>query len=110
MTIPKPNHVKLTGSRNMSLPVLAMYLPSIGDLDRPVIDRTGIAGSVDFSLEFTPEAYLPESMGGNSDPDTPVRSFQEALGNQLGLMLSPAKEPLDVLVVDHVARPGEDSK
>jgi uncharacterized protein (TIGR03435 family) len=75
-----------------------------------VIDRTGIVVGVDFSLEFTPEAYLPESTGGNSDQDTPIRSFQEALGNQLGLMLSPAKEPLDVLVVDHVERPAEDSK
>lgn len=110
MTIPKANHVKLTGSRNMSMAVLATYLPSIGDLDRPVIDRTGIAGGVDFSLEFTPEAYLPESTDGNSDSDTPIRSFQEALGNELGLMLSPAKEPLDVLVVDHVEKPAEDSK
>jgi bla regulator protein BlaR1 len=105
MTIPKPNHVKLTGSRNMPMPVLATYLTSIGNLDRPVIDRTGIGESVDFSLEFTPEAYLPENSGASADSDMPVTSFQEALQNQLGLMLVPAKGPQDVLVVDHVERP-----
>ena len=107
MTIPKPNHVKLTGSRNMTLPVLATYLPSIGDLDRPVIDRTGIQASVDFSLEFTPEAYLPENSGVAADPDTPITTFHEALDKQLGLILAPAKAPLDVLIVDHVERPSE---
>ena len=107
MTIPKPNHVKLAGSRNMSLSVLAMYLPSIGDLDRPVIDRTGLRESVDFSLEFTPDAYLPMNTGVDADSGTPITSFQEALKNQLGLILAPAKAAVDVLVVDHVERPSE---
>jgi uncharacterized protein (TIGR03435 family) len=107
MTVPKPNHVKLTGSRNMTLPVLATYLPSIGDLDRPVIDRTGLQGSVDFSLEFTPEADLPENTGVVPDPNMTITTFHEALDKQLGLILAPAKAPLDVLVVDHVERPAE---
>jgi bla regulator protein BlaR1 len=103
MTIPQADHVKLTGSRNMPLSVLAMYLPTMGDLDRPVIDRTAIKESVDFSLEFTPEAFLPMDPG--ADADTPVTSFQQALQNQLGLMLAPSKAPVDVLVIDHVERP-----
>lgn len=105
MTIPQENHVKLTGSRNMPLSVLAMYLPTMGDLDRPVIDRTGLKESVDFSMEFTPEAYLPMNSGVDADPDTPITSFQQALQNQLGMMLAPAKAPMDVLVIDHVERP-----
>jgi uncharacterized protein (TIGR03435 family) len=107
MTIPEPNHVKLTGSRNMTLAVLATYLPSIGDLDRPVLDRTGLQGSFDFSLEFTPEAYLPENSGVAADPDVRITGFHEALEKQLGLILAPAKAPLDVLIVDHVERPTE---
>jgi len=108
MTIPEPNHVKLTGSRNMTPAMLATYLPSIGDLDRPVIDRTGLVGSVDFSLEFTPEADLPDNSGMAADPDTRITSFHEALEKQLGLILAPAKAPVDVMVVDHVERPSED--
>jgi len=105
MTIPQENHVKLTGSRNMPLPVLAMYLPTIGDLDRPVIDKTGLKESVDFSLEFTPEAYLPTNTEVETDPDMQVTSFQEALQKQLGLMLVTTEAPVDILVVDHVERP-----
>src|ERR1035437_1335771 len=41
MTIPKPNHVRLTGTRNTTMAMIATYLPTIGELDRPVIDRTG---------------------------------------------------------------------
>jgi len=104
MTIPQENHVKLTGSRDMPLPVLAMYLPTMGDLDRPVIDQTGIKQSVDFSLEFTPDAYLPTNSGVDADPDTQVTSFQQALQNQLGLMLVTTRAPVDILVVDHVER------
>jgi uncharacterized protein (TIGR03435 family) len=103
MTIPQDNHVKLTGSRNMPMSVLAMYLPTMGDLDRPVIDQTGIKEPIDFSLEFTPEAFLPLDPG--ADTDTPVTSFQQALQNQLGLMLAPVKAAVDVLVIDHVERP-----
>jgi uncharacterized protein (TIGR03435 family) len=91
----------------MTLGVLATYLPSIGDLDRPVLDRTGIQGSVDFSLEFTPDAYLPDNSGVAADPDARIISFHEALEKQLGLLLAPAKAPLDVLIVDHVERPAE---
>jgi bla regulator protein BlaR1 len=103
MTIPQDNHVKLTGSRNMPLSILAMYLPTMGELDRPVIDQTAIQQSVDFSMEFTPEAYLP--LDPSADADTPVTSFQQALQNQLGLMLAPSKAPVGVLVIDHVERP-----
>jgi uncharacterized protein (TIGR03435 family) len=107
MTIPQANHVKLTGSRNMPLPVLAMYLPTIGDLDRPVIDGTGLKASIDFSLEFTPEAYLPADSGVDADPNTSIISFQEALQKQLGLMLVTTNAPVDVLVIDHIERPPE---
>jgi len=108
VTIPQPNHVKRTGARNMPMAVLAMYLPTMGDLDRPVVDRTGIASGVDFSLEFTPEAFLPMNTGVEADADTPTVSFQDTLSNQLGLVLVPAKAAVEVLVVDHVERPAED--
>ena len=44
-------------------------------------------------------------MDPGADADTPVTSFQQALQNQLGLMLAPSKAPVDVLVIDHVERP-----
>ena len=107
MTIPKPNHVKLTGTRNTTLAMIATYLPSIGELDRPVFDETGLRGRYDFSLEFTPDSSLPVPSGADADSDSPATTFQDALAAQLGLKLAPAKAPLDVLVIDHVERPVE---
>ena len=73
------------------------------NVDRPVIDKTGLTGSYDFMLEF---------MHNNPDlvaPDSPEadRSIYTAVQDQLGLKLTPAKEPMDVLVIDHAERPSE---
>ena len=107
MTIPKPNHVKLTGTRNTTMALIATYLSSIGELDRPVVDKTGLQGRVDFSLEFTPDSALPVPTGVETETDSRVTTFKEALQVQLGLKLVSAKAALDVLVVDHVERPLE---
>jgi uncharacterized protein (TIGR03435 family) len=59
-------------------------------LDRPVLDRTGLTGSYDI-------AWAPPALGA------PVRPALEA---QLGLTLDERVEPVDLLVVDHIERPG----
>ena len=107
MTIPKPNHVKLTGTRNTTMALIATYLSSIGELDRPVVDETGLHGRVDFSLDFTPDSNLPVPTGVETETDSRVTTFKEALQEQLGLKLVSAKAALDVLVVNHVERPSE---
>jgi uncharacterized protein (TIGR03435 family) len=107
MTIPKPNHVRLTGTRNTTLPLIATYLSSIGELDRPVIDQTGLQGRFDFSLEFTPESSLPAPGDADAEPGPSVTTFRAALQEQLGLKLEPTKAVRSVLVVDHVERLAE---
>lgn len=81
-----------------------------GDIDRPVLDRTGLTG--DLTMEYTPELVRP---GPNSqtgadapvpDPSGPPSIFT-ALQQQLGLKLVPQTGPVDVLVIDHVERPSE---
>jgi uncharacterized protein (TIGR03435 family) len=66
-------------------------------LDRPVLDKTGLAGRYDFVLEYT---------RGNLDGAAPDvdRSIFAAV-QDLGLKLAPAKEPTEVLVIDHAERP-----
>jgi uncharacterized protein (TIGR03435 family) len=63
-------------------------------LDRPVLDRTGIAGEFDITLEW---AFDP---GADNGP-----SIGTALQEQLGLKLEAQKGAVEVLVVDHVERP-----
>jgi len=107
MTIPKPNHVRLTGSRNTTMAMIATYLPSIGELDRPVIDQTGLQGRFDFSLEFTPDSSLPAPGDADAEPGPQVTNFRAALQEQLGLKLEATKAVRRVLVVDAVERPAE---
>ena len=74
-------------------------------LDRPVLDRTGLTGTFDFSLEWslpTDPAQPPESLPADTGP-----TFLEALQEQLGLKLKSAKGPVDVLVIDHIEHPTE---
>jgi uncharacterized protein (TIGR03435 family) len=68
-------------------------------VQRPVIDRTGLAGQFKLSLE-----YAPLSDAANvTAPDAP--SLFTALEEQLGLRLHSIKAPLDVLVVDSADKP-----
>ena len=100
------NSLAKAGSRNTTLDLLAGALPSMGQLDHPVVDQTGLTGRYDFVIEWAPENNRP---GPASDalPDLAGPTFVAALREQLGLKLEPTKAPLPILVVDHVERPSE---
>jgi uncharacterized protein (TIGR03435 family) len=83
-------------------------------MDLPIIDRTGLTGLFDIHLEFAPPRGLLGMTLLNGQPapdlsDTPEGqagpSLFAALQAQLGLKLSPAKGPVDVIVVDRAERP-----
>jgi uncharacterized protein (TIGR03435 family) len=72
------------------------------EVQRPVIDKTGLEGEYDYALEFLPEgpnAYPPGQAPpppSDADPPTILVAVQE----QLGLKLDPKKGPVEMLVVD----------
>ncbi len=70
-------------------------------LEREVLNRTGLAGEYDVQLNFAPESG-PCQADASGFP-----SIHTALQEQLGLKLEAAKGPVDVLVIDRVERPGE---
>jgi uncharacterized protein (TIGR03435 family) len=76
-------------------------------VDRTVVDRTGLSGTYDLELNWTPDR-LPQRADAapSSSPDNP--SIFTALREQLGVKLEPAKAPTDVLVIDHVEHPTPD--
>jgi uncharacterized protein (TIGR03435 family) len=55
--------------------------------DRPVVDKTNLAGNYEFRLEW--------------DPDL---SLYTAIQEQLGLKLEAQKEPMEVIVIDQIAK------
>jgi bla regulator protein blaR1 len=93
------------GSRNVSIEQIAgdLVAASLGTLDRPVLDKTGLTGNFNFGIEFTPE----EPPTRNFQPDSSGPSFLEALKEQLGLKLEAQTGPVDVLVIDHIEEPSE---
>ncbi|MGA3101656.1 MAG: M56 family metallopeptidase [Terracidiphilus sp.] len=81
-------------ARSTSITMLALNLSST--LGQVVVDKTGLQGSYDFTLEWAPEG---------ADPSDPRPSIFTAFEEQLGLKLVEAKGPIEVLIVDHVEKP-----
>lgn len=87
------------------------------ELGKPIIDKTGLAGSYNFTLQWTPEEghdRMPGGMpGGRPGPENATQpepsgpSIFTAVQEQLGLKLESQKGPVEVLAIQHVERPSE---
>lgn len=79
----------------------------------PVIDKTGLTGRYDFTLDYTLDlsgislppptggvAPVQEGPRGDSKPE-PGPDLASAVEKQLGLKLNRGRAPLDVIIVDH---------
>jgi len=71
-------------------------------LQRVVVDKTGLAGNYNFQLSWSPDDAGPPSPDVAAPPD-----IFTALEEQLGLKLQPGKEEMDTFVIDHVELPSE---
>ena len=80
-------------------------------LGRTVIDKTGLTGKFDISMEFTPDealAFQPPPDAPKPPPsDTAAPSLFTALQEQLGLKLESQKGPVEIFVVDSAEKPSE---
>jgi uncharacterized protein (TIGR03435 family) len=95
--------------KRVPMPYLCWFLgQQLQSDERPVVDKTGLAGNYDFNLAFFPQ--LPP---GTSKEDLP-RELQdkptlfEALRQQLGLRLQPERGLVPYFVIDHVEKPTDD--
>ncbi|QMV18993.1 TIGR03435 family protein [Granulicella sp. 5B5] len=78
---------------------LVDYLPS--QLQRVVIDKTGLTGKYNLQLKWARDDAPP-----STDSDAPPDIFT-ALKEQLGLELKPSKASIETFVIDHVEMPSE---
>lgn len=85
------------------LPVSRLAEMLANQLGRPVRDKTGLAGLYDYTLEFSPEG-LASGLAAAPPSDQDALSLFTAVQEQLGLRLEQKKEPVDVLVIDHVEK------
>ncbi len=83
-------------------------------LGRTVVDKTGLTGNYDFTLQWTPDDAPPPTPGADggaphndSTTDAVGPSLFTAVQEQLGLKLESSKGTADVIVIDHIDLPSE---
>jgi uncharacterized protein (TIGR03435 family) len=86
--------VNFTGTK-LSMAVFASFLSR--DLNRPVIDKTGIKGEFDINLEWSRDETSTSS----------APSIFTAVQESLGLRLESSKGPVETIVVDSIDKPSE---
>jgi uncharacterized protein (TIGR03435 family) len=98
-----------TIAQGTSMSGLANLLSApMAQVGRPVIDKTGLTGAYNFTLDWSPQmaAILPGAVA-NPTPSDDSTSIFTAL-EDLGLKLQPSTGPIDTVVIDHVDHPTPD--
>jgi bla regulator protein blaR1 len=93
-----------SGGRRVNMDTIAASLGGMESMDRPILNRTGLSGVFDFTIEWS---HQLQSLSANPTTETSGLSLFQALREQLGLKLEPQTGPVDVLVLDHVEEPSD---
>jgi uncharacterized protein (TIGR03435 family) len=92
-----------TGGRKLDMRTITTSIGEMEATDRPIVDRTGLSGLFDFTVEWS---HQLQALSVNPEPDVSgMMSLADALRDQLGLKLEPTTGAVDVLVIDHVEEP-----
>jgi uncharacterized protein (TIGR03435 family) len=95
-------------AKNVTMKAFAHQLASLPEIGgKIVVDTTGLNGSFDFALRWTPDMMdaAPPSYDHGLKSDAAPPSLRTALEEQLGLRLETTKAPVDVIVIDSVEQP-----
>jgi bla regulator protein blaR1 len=100
----------LVGARDMTVEAFAEeaihgFGSLAGEIDKPVVDQTGLKGRYDFTLELPAGTLSFSATPPNPDAAPNGTPFLDALRGQLGLKLVSSKGPIRELVIDHVEKP-----
>jgi uncharacterized protein (TIGR03435 family) len=105
MTPSKHGRMK-SGGRDVSMARFTAILTGVGVVDRPMVDRTGINGTVDYSLEWRKVADQV-ARGAPLELDEDAPTFADALKEQLGIRMVSQKGPSELFFVDHIEKPSD---
>jgi uncharacterized protein (TIGR03435 family) len=76
-------------------------------LNRTVVDRTGLQGAYDLTLEWADDDLAADNARDPAAPASNGPSIFTALREQLGLKLDSERGPVEVLVVDRAEEPSD---
>jgi uncharacterized protein (TIGR03435 family) len=99
----KPSRMK-SGGRDVSMARFTAILTGVGVVDRPMVDKTGIQGTVDYTLEWRKVADQV-ARGAPLELDEDAPAFADALKEQLGVRMLSKKGLSELFFVDHVEKP-----
>jgi uncharacterized protein (TIGR03435 family) len=95
-------------AQNYGIPQFAANFLSqqLFGLGRPVVDKTGLTGKYNFTLNWTPDTAAGSASSSQPTEDQGPSIFT-ALQEQLGLRLQPSTGTFDMLIIDHIEPPTE---
>jgi uncharacterized protein (TIGR03435 family) len=102
-----PGRQRLTGRLQTSADIADMCE---GTSRSPVTDKTGLTGTYDFNLDFSPNGQTSSAAAPSSASGSPLGDLKDDLPpfevaiQSLGLKLQPAKVMMDVVVIDHIEK------
>ena len=91
-------------------PISAVLEFLSNETGRKIVDKTGLTGRYSFTLSWLSPMAASQKAGEANEASTPADATPDlftAIQEQLGLKLEPTKGPVDVVVIDHLERPGE---
>jgi uncharacterized protein (TIGR03435 family) len=99
-----------TGSHQLTgnaapMGMLLAWLVRYPEVDRLIVDETGLRGKYDFVLNGVAAGPAPTPDAGGPTSEDASPSIFTLLPEQLGLRLKPKKAPVQVLVIDHAEMP-----
>jgi len=89
---------------NFSMSLLAALLTDKSD--RTVVDKTGLTGHYNFDIREPQRMVVPSASSDGTSAEEHRPAVIDAL-KSVGLELRPAKEQVEMLVIDHVEKPTE---
>jgi uncharacterized protein (TIGR03435 family) len=95
-----------SGGRDVSMARFTAILTGVGVVDRPMADKTGLKGTIDYSLEWR-KVVDQVARGAPLELDEDAPTFADALKEQLGIKMLSQKGPSVLFLVDHIEKLSE---
>lgn len=74
-------------------------------LDRPTVNKTGLTGKFDFTLDWAPDESQYGGEVGKAPDEAPMPPLFTAVQEQLGLKLTPTRGMVNAMIVDSAEKP-----
>jgi len=91
-------------AENMPMSDWVRLLAMRPQLNRTVLDRTGLTGGFDITLRYF---EIDEPLSLSALQTNPLPAIKPLLESQMGLTLRDAEAPVEILVIENVERPSE---